>query len=172
MSHLRNKKYLYPLRGYLKKRLKRNFTQGKAPMWSSWPCVMTTASILWLHFLIKVVSGIIFSTPRSSKLNASQHMIQGQCIQKKREEANFAVTVWAIFSNTTTQDNAIVSQKNLLPTKLEDIVCEGTWPMTTNHSIRSWISTTDPEQQRKTKKWRSVDKIKQWSFTPPLQPKK
>lgn len=50
-----------------------SITQGNAPIWSSWPCVITTASILWLHFFINVVSGIIFWTPSSSWLKQVIH---------------------------------------------------------------------------------------------------
>lgn len=47
-------------------------TQGSAPMWSSCPCVMTTASILSRHCDRKLVSGRIFCMPRSVKLQGRE----------------------------------------------------------------------------------------------------
>mmetsp|Transcript_11085 Transcript_11085/g.31102 ORF Transcript_11085/g.31102 Transcript_11085/m.31102 type:complete len:232 (+) Transcript_11085:2492-3187(+) len=41
-------------------------TQGMAPMWSSWPWVITRASIRSRHWCRKEVSGRIFCMPRSS----------------------------------------------------------------------------------------------------------
>ena len=41
--------------------------QGRAPMWSSWPWVMITASILSLNLCRKEVSGNTFCMPSSSK---------------------------------------------------------------------------------------------------------
>lgn len=43
-------------------------TQGSAPMWSSWPCVITSASMRSRHAARKDVSGRIFCMPRSWKL--------------------------------------------------------------------------------------------------------
>lgn len=41
--------------------------QGSAPMWSSWPCVMITASTLSLYLCRNEVSGSTFCWPSSSK---------------------------------------------------------------------------------------------------------
>ena len=48
-------------------------TQGRAPIWSSCPCVMMTASILSFHWCKKLVSGRIFCMPRSVKLERGKH---------------------------------------------------------------------------------------------------